>query len=79
MEENSLDCRGLKCPMPVTIISLAMKGLGVGQRLRVQATDSAFRADRLEELSRGPSHRGITAGVKVRYLNHVPQITSTVA
>jgi len=56
MEEHSLDCCGLKCPMPIVRISLAMKGLAVGQRLRVQATDPAFRAD-LEAWVRRLGHR----------------------
>lgn len=79
MEEHSLDCSGLKCPMPITIISPAMKGLGVGQRLRVQATDPAFRADRLEELSKEVQATVASLPESNRYLNHVPQITSTVA
>ncbi len=43
--ENNLDCRGVKCPMPIVMISKAMRTLGPGQTLSVEADDPAFRAD----------------------------------
>ncbi|MFN8854482.1 MAG: sulfurtransferase TusA family protein [Planctomycetaceae bacterium] len=45
MSQTELDCRGLSCPMPIVKISRAVKELGVGDELRVQASDPSFRAD----------------------------------
>lgn len=56
MQECFLDCTGLKCPMPIVKISLVMKGLTAGEKLHVQATDPAFRAD-LEAWVRRVGHR----------------------
>jgi len=56
MEDHFLDCRGLRCPMPIVRISLAMKTAAVGEKLRVQATDPAFRAD-IEAWVRRTGHR----------------------
>ena len=41
----TLDCKGLRCPMPVIKLSLAMKALTVGDTIRVEATDQAFHPD----------------------------------
>ena len=40
-----LDCKGLLCPMPVIKISKAIKTIGVGQVLEMQATDPGARPD----------------------------------
>lgn len=40
-----LDCRGVLCPMPVIRVSQAIKTIGVGQILEVQATDPGSRPD----------------------------------
>lgn len=40
-----LDCRGLKCPMPIVRLSVVARDLQVGDELRVDADDPAFRAD----------------------------------
>lgn len=45
MNVVDLDCKGLNCPMPIVKISRAMKTMGVGDQLRVQASDPAFKAD----------------------------------
>lgn len=45
MEPNTLDCRGLKCPMPIVQTALAMRALGMGEVLTVEATDPAFLPD----------------------------------
>ena len=37
-----LDCTGLKCPMPIVKIALAIKALQDGETLSVTASDSAF-------------------------------------
>ena len=49
--------------MPIVKISLAMKPLGTGQRLRIRADDPAFKAD-LEAWIRKLGHRlvGYTGG-----------------
>lgn len=42
---HHLDCRGLKCPMPIVRISTLARGLTHGDELKVEADDPAFRAD----------------------------------
>lgn len=42
---ESLDCRGLSCPMPIVRVSRAMKSLPTGETLTVLASDPAFRSD----------------------------------
>ena len=45
MADETLDCRGLNCPMPIVMISKAIKKIDSGQTLEVTATDPAFEAD----------------------------------
>jgi TusA-related sulfurtransferase len=45
MAEHHLDCKGLKCPMPIVKISKQMRQMSSGDVLVVEATDPAFRAD----------------------------------
>jgi TusA-related sulfurtransferase len=45
MKEVELDCKNLNCPMPIVKISRAIKGIEIGDRLVVSATDPAFKAD----------------------------------
>jgi tRNA 2-thiouridine synthesizing protein A len=45
VDERTLDCRGLRCPMPIVRISQEFKTMPVGGRLRVEASDPAFKAD----------------------------------
>ena len=40
-----LDCRGLRCPMPIVRISKAVKKMTIGQTLVVEASDPAFPSD----------------------------------
>ncbi len=40
-----LDCKGLKCPMPIVQLSLAARELGKDDQITVEADDPAFRAD----------------------------------
>lgn len=40
-----LDCKGLKCPMPIVKISKAMKALASGERISIESDDPAFKAD----------------------------------
>lgn len=41
----SLDCAGLKCPMPVLRAARALRGMQTGQVLAVTATDKAAPKD----------------------------------
>jgi tRNA 2-thiouridine synthesizing protein A len=50
-----LDCKGLLCPMPVIKISKAIKSIGVGQVLEMQATDPGSRPD-MEAWSKQTGH-----------------------
>jgi len=59
--------------MPIVKISLAIKGLAAGQRLRVRADDPAFKAD-LEAWIRRLGHRLIQytdAGVQEALIEKV--------
>jgi peroxiredoxin family protein/TusA-related sulfurtransferase len=40
-----LDCKGMRCPMPLVAVSKAMRTLDMGQQLVVEADDPAFRTD----------------------------------
>ena len=55
MADHNLDCKGLRCPMPIVRISQAVKELKTGERLHIEATDPAFRAD-LEAWTRRMGH-----------------------
>ncbi|MCA9729817.1 MAG: sulfurtransferase TusA family protein [Candidatus Eisenbacteria bacterium] len=44
-DDVTLDCRALRCPMPIVRISQAIKQIGDDQVLIVEATDPAFAAD----------------------------------
>ena len=45
MGERLLDARGLNCPLPVLKAGRALKGLSVGEALRVLSTDPVSAAD----------------------------------
>jgi TusA-related sulfurtransferase len=45
VEDSSLDCRGLLCPMPVVRCSREMKRLRPGQVLKLLATDRGAVTD----------------------------------
>jgi len=71
MKNHELDCRGLHCPMPIVRISQTMNGLQIGEVLKVQADDPAFRADIVawsqmtgNELISIEEGEGITANLK---------------
>lgn len=40
-----LDCKGLRCPMPIVRIGLAIRQLAIGEQLAVEANDPAFQPD----------------------------------
>jgi tRNA 2-thiouridine synthesizing protein A len=41
----TIDARGKSCPMPIVLAAKAMKTIGVGDGLLVQADDRAFPLD----------------------------------
>ncbi|MDD9945747.1 MAG: sulfurtransferase TusA family protein [Myxococcales bacterium] len=55
MATQQLDCKGLNCPMPIVKISKAIKKIGAGDRLEVEASDPAFQAD-VEAWSKKTGH-----------------------
>jgi tRNA 2-thiouridine synthesizing protein A len=40
-----LDCRGLRCPLPIIELATAIPALGVGEVIAVVSTDLAARVD----------------------------------
>jgi|SaaInl8_135m_RNA_FD_contig_21_3178299_length_654_multi_20_in_0_out_0_1 tRNA 2-thiouridine synthesizing protein A len=40
--DKNLDCTGLRCPMPVAKVNIAMKKMTDGETLQVIATDPTF-------------------------------------
>ncbi|HLN76571.1 MAG TPA: sulfurtransferase TusA family protein [Nocardioidaceae bacterium] len=40
-----LDCRGLRCPLPVIRLANNIAGVGIGQTVAVVADDAAARSD----------------------------------
>jgi len=42
---EQLDCRGMRCPMPIVKLSMAIKSLDAEAELTVTADDPAFRPD----------------------------------
>lgn len=45
MSDRYVDCKGIRCPMPLVEISKAIKGMAPGETLVVEASDPAFEAD----------------------------------
>ncbi|MCA9084812.1 MAG: sulfurtransferase TusA family protein [Planctomycetaceae bacterium] len=56
MTDQTLDCRGMNCPMPIVAMTRTVKTMESGQKLEVLATDLAFRMD-LEAWSRRTGHQ----------------------
>ncbi len=64
-----LDCRQLRCPLPIVRISQAVKDMTPGQTLWVEADDPAFQSDleawiratgnALLEFSEGPTQQAL--------------------
>jgi len=42
---TELDCKGLRCPLPIVRLGAAMRKLDAGAQLLVEATDPAFQPD----------------------------------
>ncbi len=69
MSEFWLDCKDMKCPVPIVRVSQAVKAMRPGEQLRIEASDGAFRADleawvrrlghRLVEFEDGPVKRAV--------------------
>ena len=46
MEANEyLDCKELRCPLPIVKLSKAIKQMAAGQTIVVEASDPAFKSD----------------------------------
>jgi len=45
MADKFLDCKQLRCPMPIVKISQTIKQMSPGETLEVEAIDPAFKAD----------------------------------
>jgi TusA-related sulfurtransferase len=45
MADKYLDCRQLRCPLPIVKISRMVKQMSPGQTLAVEADDPAFKSD----------------------------------
>ncbi len=43
--KETLDCKGLSCPMPIMKLAKAMKGLSTGEILEMLGTDPGSAAD----------------------------------
>ena len=43
--DQTLDCKGMLCPLPVVKVSKAIKEIGVGQTLLLLATDPGSQPD----------------------------------
>jgi tRNA 2-thiouridine synthesizing protein A len=66
---QTLDCTQLRCPIPIVRISQMVKEMAAGDRLQIQASDPAFKADleawlrrlghRLVEFQDGPVQRAV--------------------
>jgi tRNA 2-thiouridine synthesizing protein A len=44
-ELNTVDCRGMRCPMPIVEAGKRLRAMDVGESVEIIATDPAFRAD----------------------------------
>ena len=42
---KTVDCEGLRCPMPIVRVAKAVRDLEAGELLKVVASDPAFPAD----------------------------------
>ena len=45
MADQLLDAKGLNCPLPILKAKKALKGMGAGEVLEIQATDPGSVAD----------------------------------
>lgn len=67
MATHELDCKGLKCPMPIVRLSQRIRQIPSGDAIEIEADDPAFPADlaawirrfdhTLASAEAGPIHR----------------------
>ena len=67
--DQYLDCRGLRCPLPIVKIGRTIKEMTSGQTLLVEVDDPAFKSDleawvrtvghELLEFSEGPTQQAL--------------------
>lgn len=53
--DRCLDCRQMRCPLPIVKVSRAVKEMAAGQTLWVEADDPAFKSD-LEAWTHATGH-----------------------
>lgn len=61
--DKELDCRGLKCPMPILRTKLAVEEIEAGQVLKVTATDKGSKPD-MQAFSERTGHDLLSAEEK---------------
>lgn len=76
MTATVLDCQGLKCPLPIVHLALAIKDLPNGATVEIEATDPAFLPDlrawsevsghAIERIDEGPVKRALVRKRVVR-------------
>lgn len=45
MSAQEIDCRGLRCPLPIVELAKAIRRVALGEELTILATDPAFLPD----------------------------------
>lgn len=45
MGNQSLNCKGLNCPLPIVYVGRALKKMTAGETIEVEADDPAFKED----------------------------------
>lgn len=60
-ENATVDARGQHCPMPIVLANKAIKGLAVGEVLKVLATDRGSIAD-IPAWADGTGHEVLSSG-----------------
>ena len=61
--DRELDCRGLKCPMPILKTKMAIEEIQIGQVLKVIATDKGSKSD-MQAFSERTGHALLSAEEK---------------
>ena len=60
--DKVLDVKGLLCPLPIIKLSKAIKEIGVGQVIEMQATDPGAQPD-MDAWAKNTGHELISSGV----------------
>jgi len=61
--QQTLDCRGLLCPLPVIKLSKAIKGIKVGEVVEMLATDPGSVPD-MEAFQTQTGHEIVSSGLE---------------